>query len=378
MLSLRARKSPYADIRFGAIKVGVGSSICEVMQRSNSFRSPLRHALKGVMATAMAAGTAAACIVAASISAPLPAQAQGYSYFPWAIGSSLLYPLRYLGYSAYGGSGYNNPLWMGGNILNQATRGYGGFGYNGYSPYGNPNFANVNNGSFMSNTNTSVTRYGGFAPQNSNGGSAANSAGSGTTGAGAVGASGVNNSGLPGVDPAYGNYSNSNYPAVGQGAPIVGQPYAPNQSAFVPGAPAYNPNGTPNRANAFGSRGSQNTGAVSRHSKGHKGSNQNAAVGAQGAAGGAGALGAGAATTASSSAPFAMAFINNVNSDYNGDIRKALANSSTRAWAQSLGISVKNNAPISDDRAGTIERILKDDGLDPVSKLNTVKILMGN
>jgi hypothetical protein len=361
------------------------------MQRSNSFRNKQGRALKSVAATAMAAG----CLMLASATSPLPANAQGYSYFPWALGSSLLYPLRYLGYSAYGGSGYNNPMWMGGNILNQATRGYGGMGYNGYSPYGNPNFATVNNGSLVGNTNPNVTRYGGFVPQNSNGapaganvtGAAAAGAGTGAgtgagAGAGAFGATGANNSGLPGVDPSTGNYSNSNYPAAGQGAPVVGQPYAQNQSVFVPGAPSYNPYGTPNRANAFGG-GSQNTGAVTRHSKNRKGSknsNPNANASSTQANNGSqgGSLGSAGAGAASGSAPFAMAFINNVNSDYNGDIRKALANSSTRAWAQSLGISVKNNAPISDDRAGTIERILKDGGLDPVSKLNTVKILMGN
>ncbi len=75
-----------------------------------------------------------------------------------------------------------------------------------------------------------------------------------------------------------------------------------------------------------------------------------------------------------------MAFINNVNSEYNGDIRKALANPSSRAWAESLGLSFKGNNKfaISDERSGIIERVLKDNSLDAVSKLNTVKILLGN
>ncbi|HEY9756649.1 MAG TPA: hypothetical protein V6C97_15885 [Oculatellaceae cyanobacterium] len=330
---------------------------------SNSLWSKKQQALTGAVTALLLAGVVG-----------VPSHAQSYSYLPWALGSSLLYPLRYLGYSAYGNSGYNNPLWMGGSLLQRASRGYGGLGYNGYSPYGNPNFANVNNYAMIDNSNPNVVRYGGVAPQNAGG-----------AGSAATGSTASTNTGFPGANPAYGNYSNSNYPAVGQGAPFtgvaptVGQPYPSTQSGFP--AQAYNPNGMPNRGNTGNQTftGGANAGASSRHgkSKSHKGSNSSTAATAQEHSN-SGMSAASPAVQSTSSAPFAMAFINNVNSDYNGDIRKAMANSSTRAWAQSLGISIKNSAPISDDRAGTIERILKDNGLDPVSKLNTVKILLGN
>lgn len=337
------------------------------MQMSNSLWS--KKQLTGAATALLLAGGAGR-----------PAHAQSYSYLPWALGSSLLYPLRYLGYSAYGNSGYGNPLWMGGSLLQRASRGYGGLGYNGYSPYGNPNFANVNNNAMIdnSNTNPNVVRYGGIAPQNGSG-----------TGATAPGSTASANSGFPAANPAYGNYSNSNYPAAGQGAPsftgpapTVGLPYPSTQSGYP--APAYNPNGMPNPGNmnnqAFA--GGANTSATSRHgkNKSRKGGSSSTSGSASSARehSNSGMPAASPAVQSTASAPFAMAFINNVNSDYNGDIRKAMANSSTRAWAQSLGISINSKTPISDDRAGTIERILKDNGLDPVSKLNTVKILLGN
>src|SRR5277367_5262269 len=104
----------------------------------------------------------------------IPAQAQSYSYLPFALGSTLFYGLRYMGmgYSSYGMSGYSNPMWYGGNILGRSTRGMGGNSYNGYSPYGNPNFGAVNNDEQPADTlNPNVIRYGPPVISGSNSGS---------------------------------------------------------------------------------------------------------------------------------------------------------------------------------------------------------------
>ncbi len=322
------------------------------------FRKPLR-------------GATAVALLMAVATAALPVRAQNYTYLPWALGSSLLYPLRYLGYSAFGGgygNGYGNAMFAGTSILNRATRGYGGMGYNGYSPYGNPNFANVNTNAQGDNSNPGVLKYGAFPPninqnQNPNG-----------------------NPNISSVNSAAGNYSNSNYPAPDATSLYPGSPAQPTPSGFQPYNPAtvipgqpYNAAGQPLNPNP-----APNLQASGKHGKSKKNKTRNNQSQlqpqnqAQSQPPSAPAQAASAAST--STAPFAMAFINNVNSEYNGDIRKALANPSSRAWAESLGLSFKGNNKfaISDERSGIIERVLKDNSLDAVSKLNTVKILLGN
>ena len=285
---------------------------------------------------------------------PQQTMAQSYSYLPWALGSSLLYPLRYLGYSAYGNSGSGNPMWYGGSLLQQATRGYGGMGYNGYSPYGNPNFANVNNGS-QTYAQGNVLRYGGMPNNNQN--------------------SNTNYSNTAPVNSQPGNYSSSNYPVAGAPQYGAGQPY---QTPAI-GSAYSNTSGfpTPNQAPDL---------STSGHKGKQKNKNRkNSAAQAPASTPSqqplvAATSGVTSVPSTAAAAPFAVAFINNVNTEYNGDIRKALSNSQTRAWAQSLGVTFngQSNFSISDERSGIIERVLKDNSLDPVSKLDTIKILLRN
>ena len=311
-------------------------------------------------------------LLATAATAPA-AKAQSYSYLPWALGSSLLYPLRYLGYSAFGGGygnggyGYGNSMFTSGSLLNM-NRGYGGMGYNGYSAYGNPNFATVNSNA-QGNTSTpaNVLKYGALPP-NINQNSPA----------------GVNNPTNSGVNGSAANYSNSNYPVPNAPQYNGTQPLQPTASGF----PAYNP-GTAMPGQPYNAAGQPVAGQLlpggnqangKQHGKGknHKNKNGQSQMQAQSQPYTAPPLAASQAAT--STAPFAMAFINNVNTEYNGDIRKALANPSSRAWAESLGVSFKGDGKfaISDERSGIIERVLKDNSLDAVSKLNTVKILLGN
>jgi len=343
---------------------------------------------------------AAALLVAAGGNFNQPASAQGMSYWPWAIGSSLMYPMRYLGYGAFGGyggygygnygnynnanygnynnanngngyspygnPGYTNPGWYSGSILQRATRGMGGPGYNGYSATGNPNFANVNNNAQANATPPDVLKYGGGTYPAGN---------QGTTPSGQPDANAIYpNNAAPGTPAANGvaNYSNSNYPAPGYGA--MQYPGGPQgQGNYMNGGPYPNPN----RHGKIKYK--KNKNQQYNDQSGQSSANGSGNPGAGGLGSGAGS-GVGSGITSSSTAPFAGAFINNVNSEYKGDIRKALSNPQTRAWAQSLGVmnSGSNNFAISDERSGVIEHVLRDSSLDPVSKLDAVKILLRN
>jgi hypothetical protein len=340
-----------------------------------------------------------------------PASAQGLSYWPWAIGSSLMYPMRYMGYgmggmygggyggmygnygnynnsnnygySPYGNPGYTNMGWYNGSILQRATRGLGGPGYNGYSATGNPNFTNVNNNAQANATPPNVMKYGGAYPPGNQG---ATTNQTGTPDANAI----YPNNAAPGSPAANGsaNFSNSNYPAPNYGGmQFPGGPQG--QGSYMSGM-----NGMSGMGGLGGMNGPNGMNGqysyTDRHGRikykknkynnqpgqsGNGSGNQGAGSGGSGAGSG---IGSGATST--STAPFAGAFINNVNSEYQGDIRKAMSNPQTRAWAQSLGVtnSASSNFAISDERSGVIEHVLKDSSLDPVSKLDAIKILMRN
>jgi len=91
---------------------------------------------------------------------------------------------------------------------------------------------------------------------------------------------------------------------------------------------------------------------------------------------------AGQAVQASAQAvskPLAEGFINHLNGNYQGDMSKALGNSDTRSWAQAMGIigdDVQDGSHLSQDRLDVLGRLLKDNSLDPVSKLDTMRILL--
>lgn len=78
-------------------------------------------------------------------------------------------------------------------------------------------------------------------------------------------------------------------------------------------------------------------------------------------------------------APLANGFVETVNSQFNGDISKALFSPDTRAWARAVGVVSHDtvfDADLSSDRIDVIKKILKDDNLDAVSKLEAVRILL--
>ncbi len=77
--------------------------------------------------------------------------------------------------------------------------------------------------------------------------------------------------------------------------------------------------------------------------------------------------------------PLAEGFINHLNGNYQGDMAKALSNTDTRSWARAMGIigdDVQDGSHLSSDRLEVIDRLLKDTSLDPVSKLDTMRILL--
>jgi len=78
-------------------------------------------------------------------------------------------------------------------------------------------------------------------------------------------------------------------------------------------------------------------------------------------------------------APLAAGFVNEVNSKFDGDISKALFDAPTRGYAKALGLvdgETIFSADLSQQRVGLIKQVLHEPTLDPVSKLNTVKILL--
>jgi len=58
---------------------------------------------------------------------------------------------------------------------------------------------------------------------------------------------------------------------------------------------------------------------------------------------------------------------------------KALGNNDTRSWARAMGIideNVADGSHLSGDRLEVIGRVLKDNTLDPLAKLDTMRILL--
>ena len=254
-----------------------------------------------------------------------PSLAQAAGYTPLAIGSSLLQPLRYFSYSPWGGNGQGNPLWWGGKILQQTSRGTGGLGYGGYSPYGNPNFYQINADEHNPNQNPNpnpqqVIRYG-YANPNS--------------------------------------FSNQNQQANGTSA---FQSSRNGQQNFSP-------------ANQTNSQGPDPfltpIGGSSANNYGHPGSPGNPTQ-----IGGNNVRGKG--PKPSKNAPFANSFIDTVNTKYNGDISRAMSDQNTREMARSLGLVNKSQGELnfSEERRGAIGHILHDDTLDTDSKMAALKALL--
>ncbi|MGH9553415.1 MAG: hypothetical protein ACRD3W_28800 [Terriglobales bacterium] len=103
------------------------------------------------------------------------------------------------------------------------------------------------------------------------------------------------------------------------------------------------------------------------------------AQGAPGAHGAAASAAAPPAMAAAPNAPLASGFINSVNDRFDGDLGKALFDPGTRGWAKALGL-IDNDAMFTSDfsaeRTDVMRKILRDPGLDPLSKLDTLRILL--
>jgi hypothetical protein len=261
---------------------------------------------------------------------------------PLAIGSSLLQPLRYFSYSPWGGNGQSNPIWWGGKILQQTGRGTGGVGYGGYSPYGNPNFYQINADEHNPNQNPNanpqqVIRYGYANPNQFNNGNNSNqnpqSYGTSTFQSSRNGGQNFtpsNQANGQGPDPFLTPIGGSSNTSGGGGA--IGNNFA------RPGSPR----------NPTSYRGGSSNG---NHSKGAK---------------------------PSKNAPFANSFIDTVNTKYNGDISQAMRDQNTRDMARSLGLMNKSQGELnlSEERKGAIGHILHDESLDTDSKMTALKALL--
>ena len=79
--------------------------------------------------------------------------------------------------------------------------------------------------------------------------------------------------------------------------------------------------------------------------------------------------------------PIAVSFIGHINDRFNGDIRAALFDPQTRSLAKALGIVDEGqmfSTDLSDTKVELIRQILREDSLDPGSKLSTVKIMLSS
>jgi len=76
--------------------------------------------------------------------------------------------------------------------------------------------------------------------------------------------------------------------------------------------------------------------------------------------------------------PLAQGFIDHLVSKYDGDMSKALASQDTRSWAKAMGLTAEgqDGSSLSRERLDVISKVLKDSSLDPVSKLDTLRILL--
>lgn len=78
----------------------------------------------------------------------------------------------------------------------------------------------------------------------------------------------------------------------------------------------------------------------------------------------------------SSGNPFAQSFVDHINDKFSGDISKAFADKQTRAYAKALGLESKKIEELPQDRLELIQKILKDPQEDPLTKVNTIRMLI--
>lgn len=81
----------------------------------------------------------------------------------------------------------------------------------------------------------------------------------------------------------------------------------------------------------------------------------------------------------SGGAPLAAGFLNLVDTKFDGDIHEALFDPQARSWARSLGLIEEDqlfSQTFEPTRTHLIQQVIRDKTLDPVSKLNAIKILL--
>ncbi len=240
-------------------------------------------------------------------------------------------------------------LYMGQSLLYPLTRGLMGSLY--YGPYNaNPLYSASY---FMKRAASNAAQYPYVAPYYS---------------PGSFGPYGYRNAGLP---PNY-NYGLTNADLQGQGQPqnqqsdqsLYSNNSAQAQPLHLPASPYYPPVGA----------GNVNQPIYSAPPAVSAAGNQAPVMAAGGQD-----VGLTAPVAAGSGSPVAQGFIDHLVSKYQGDMSKALSNSDTRSWARAMGVveeGVNDGSYLPADRLEVIGRILKDNTLDPVSKIDTMRILL--
>ncbi|MBU6454551.1 MAG: hypothetical protein KGS72_22470 [Cyanobacteria bacterium REEB67] len=365
----------------------------------------------------LAAGLALALLSLASVT---PVRAQyGSPYSFLYMGQSLLYPLTRmgmgmgLGYGAYGP--YNSSPFF---STNSYLRGINSramqwpyiypYANNTFGPYGYrnggmmPNFTGSNAANGNQNDTQNQPGTAADEPDNANpGANTMNSVNPYQTQAqpvkqkvsdsGALLPPAVvpSSGGSPAAQPSpYGSFGSSGPSGFSSGAVPAGGNGLTSAPALTSGTQDVPPPVAPKPTKK--SRHAKNSAVAANGTSAAQSSNSNPTAGGVGvvsqAVPGAAAVNAGtvaaAAVPAGSQAiarPLAEGFINHLNSNYQGDMSKALGNSDTRSWAKAMGLidaDTLDGSHLSGDRLEIINRMLKDNTLDPMSKLDTMRILL--
>lgn len=77
--------------------------------------------------------------------------------------------------------------------------------------------------------------------------------------------------------------------------------------------------------------------------------------------------------------PLAVGFLNLVDTRFDGNIQDALFDPKTRSWAYTLGLIDQDqlfSQNFEPTRTHLIQQVIRDKTLDPISKLNAIKILL--
>jgi hypothetical protein len=176
-------------------------------------------------------------------------------------------------------------------------------------------------------------------------------------------------------------------PALEAVQPLVAPQIAPAKAPMVPAAPDFRTGSRAVSANSLNSYSASNINATSAKASSTESNN----LAANPAAVPAGAVSPASIEKAGASQPqqdaakqpssgsnlFAQAFVEHVNSNYSGDISKALSDKQTKQYAQALGILDKEkDVDLPADRIELIKCVMQDPAEDSLTKINTVRMLI--